>query len=153
MELHHRTPVAKKPNLFLRRPLDESASPFSIIDLVQDKQVKDGEFKLDFEDVRIKIHLCPKDKSRIEALRKRGPTSQGMTTLFPALYLHAIAEALRNLSDSSAQWTGSLRTALEKKGINTDDQMLNENAIVYAQELLNRPLGQMLAAFEKPDEE
>jgi len=76
-----------------------------------------------------------------------------MTTLFPALYLHAIAEALRNLSDSSAQWTGSLRTALEKKGINTDDQMLNENAIVYAQELLNRPLGQMLAAFEKPDEE
>jgi len=137
----------------MRIDLDESASPFSIIDLVQDKRVKDGEFKLDFEDVRIKIHLCPRDKSRIEALRRRGPTSQGMTTLFPALYLHAIAEALRNLGGSSAQWIGSLRTALEKKGINADEQMLSDNAIRYAQELLNRPLGQMLTAFEKPDEE
>ena len=137
----------------MRIDLDESASPFSIIDLVQDSQIEDGEFKLDFEDVRIKIHLCPKDKARIEALRKRGPTSQGMTTPFPALYLHAIAEALRNLGDSSAQWSTSLRTALDMKRINVDDQMLNENAILYAQELLDRPLGQMLSAFEKSDEE
>lgn len=137
----------------MRIDLDESASPFSIIDLVQDSRVKNGEFRLGFDDVRIKIHLSPKDKTRIEALRKQGPTSQGMMTLFPALYLHAIAEALRRLSDCQAQWTGSLRRALEKKNIVVDDQALSDDPIRYAQELLDRPLGPMLTAFEKADED
>ena len=136
----------------VRIDIEEGASPFSIIDIVQDDRVAEGRFSLDLDDVRIKVHLAPKDKARVEALRKRGPMDARARTLVPALYMHAITEALRNIG-SGDRWNESLRRALEKNDIQTDDQNLADEAVRYAQEVLDGPMGHMLAGFDSSDED
>lgn len=133
--------------------LEEGTSADSIIDLVQDNNIPPGEFRVNLDDVRIKIHVHPKEKVQIEALRARGRASTEMVSLFPALYLHAITEALRNLGESNSQWTDAMREALRKKGIDADDEVLRDNAVPYAQQLLDRPLGVLLTALANREEE
>ena len=135
--------------------LDESGSPESVIDLVKDPNRADGLFAVDLDESRIKIHVSPEDKKRIEAFRERGPTSVESATLFPAIYLHAVTEALRNLSFSpgEASWVRSMRLALEKEQITADDESVKMDALSYAQILMRRPVGRLLMAFAREEEE
>ena len=47
----------------------------------------------------------------------------------------------------------SIRRALEGKGISMDDEILRDNALTYAQELMNKPVGTLLTAFANQEEE
>ena len=78
--------------------LDDSGSPQSVIDLVSNPQVESGLFTVDLAESRIKVHVSQEDKLQIESLRERGANSTAGATLFPSVYLHAVTEALRNLS-------------------------------------------------------
>ena len=138
-----------------RMDLDESGSPESVIDLVSNPQVDAGLFTVDLEESRIKVYVSPEDKLRIESLRERGASSTAGATLFPSVYLHAVTEALRNLCAYSedASWVRSIRQALEDKRVTVDDEILKENALVYAQKLMNKPVGTLLTAFANQEEE
>ena len=135
--------------------LDESGSPESVIDLVSNRRQEDGLFTVELDEPRIKIQVSPKDKQRIEALRGRGDSSTDRASLFPSVYLHAVTEALRRLSEypDETSWVKSMVRTLEREDIAVDKEDLKDRALFYAQKLMNRPIGRMLAAFENREDE
>ena len=133
--------------------LEEGGSPFAVIDLVADPNVDDGTFKVDLDDDRIKVYMASGDKDRIEALRQHGEHSWEMAVLFPSIYLHAVAEGLRNLADySDTRWSRTMRRALERHNIITDDEELEANALTHAQALMERPVGTLMTALSREED-
>ena len=134
--------------------LEDGGSPFSVMDLVPDKTVDNGFFQVELEENKIEIHVSPEDKNRMEALRHRGEHTVEMAALFPAIYLHALTEALRNLSEySDYHWAHNIRRALERHNIDADTEQLKMDALKYAQILMENPVGTLLTAFEDREEE
>ena len=138
-----------------RIALEEGGSPYSVIDLVNNPQIENGMFKVDLEEQRIKIHVSPNDKNQIEALRDKGRHSTEMSSLFPAIYLHAVTEALRNLSEHpDAGWASTIEQSMRERNIDADDyEELRNNALTYAQRLLENPVGKLLTAFMNKEED
>lgn len=137
-----------------RITLDEQGSTDSVIDLVSNKQTKAGSFQIDLEGNRLEIHVNPKDKNKIKTLRQQGPNSTEQAALFPALYLHVVAEALRNLPDyPDTNWAQTMRRSLELRQIDVEDEELKSNSLQYAQELMEQPMERMLTAFTNRDEQ
>ena len=133
--------------------LEEGGSPFSVIDLVEDTGIDSGTFKVDLDDNRIKVYVAPDDKNRIEALRQHGEHSWEMAILFPSVYLHAVAEGIRNLSFyPESRWSHTFRRALERRNITVDDEELKQNALVYAQTLMDNPVGTLIAALSREED-
>lgn len=145
--------VGRAQDFYLGTPLD----PASSLDLVADAQVKQGVFDVQLDDNRIKIHVCPEDKEKLDRLRQDGEGSTSMAMLFPALYLHAVAEGLRRLEDyADRTWVASFRDALDKLDPQEqpgDDGDIKERSLHYAQILLQGPLGKMLGAMTNPEED
>ena len=134
--------------------IDPSGSPFSVIDLVQAKGVERGVFIVDLDEERIKIHLHEEDKHRIEALRKHERTSGEVVMLFSSVYLHAVVEGLRKIaSHSDVRWVRAFRDALERKGVTVDDEEISNNALEYAQVIMDKPVGDTLRAFAEGRDE
>ena len=127
----------------------EDTTVDSVIDLVANPKVSEGAFDVELDDDRIKIYTSNAEKEKIEAVRRRR-TSVHSVALHPALYLHAVTEALRNLSDhTDTRWAFTMRNALAKLGhndIESDTDLFQNNALKYAQELIGQPLGSFLAA-------
>lgn len=134
--------------------LEQGGSPYSAIDLVADPKLDNGVFKVDTSDNRIKIYVSPRDKDWIEAMRQQATDSTDNAALFPSIYLHAVTEALRNLADNSDRnWARTIRYALESNNVEADDEMLKDNALDYAQRIMEKPVGRFLTAFTNRDEE
>ena len=134
--------------------LKEGGSPHSVIDLVPDDKVERGSFTVSLDDNRIKIRVETEDKKKIEAFRQRGQGSQEMAVLFPAIYLHAVTEALRNLDGyPDTHWASTMRKALERHGIEDDLEELGDRALMHAQKLMEMPMGTLLKAFGSGEEE
>ena len=133
----------------------EEGGVTSVIDLVANPKIEDGSFDVQLDDERIKIHVGVKDKERIEALRRRRGTGSEFSALFPGLYLHAITEALRHLPEYEyTRWAFTFRNTLDKCGHgNVDSELLRNDALKYAQQLMERPMGGFLAAALSSDEE
>ena len=137
-----------------RITLEDGGSVESIIDLARNDRVEAGTFVIDLGDNRITIYVSKRDKEKIETLRMQGISSTEMAALFPAIYLHAVVEALQSLAVSDhadKQWTHSIRRALERASIKVDDDELKSNALKYAQILMRQPVGRFLTAFTNPD--
>ena len=133
--------------------LEEGGSPIAVIDLVANTNVDSGTFKVDLDDNRIKVFMAPGDKDQIEALRQHGEHSWEMAVLFPSIYLHAISEALRHLTDfSDNRWARTIRRALERHNVVVDDDELKANALTHAQTLMERPVGTLLKALSREEE-
>lgn len=136
--------------------LEEGGSPYSVIDLVADDNIDRGSFKVDLGDNRIKIHLAREDKDRLETLRGQEERKTEMQAVFfPAIYLHAITEALRNLSDPEyldKHWVNTMRSALARHHIEVEDDELTEGALTYAQRLMENPVGKLLTSFISREE-
>ena len=133
----------------------EDVSVNSVIDLITNPNVPDGTFDVQLDDERIKIHVPVTEKQRIEAVRKRRGSGVGFAALFPALYLHAVTEALRNLSDyEHTRWAFTVINALDRQGhTDVDRELLRIDALRYAQELMDQPVGTFLTAALRSDDE
>lgn len=131
--------------------LEEGGSPYSVIDLVADDNIERGSFKVVLDDNRIKIHLLPEDKDRLETLRNQEERKTEMRAIFfPAIYLHAITEALRNLREPEFRdkhWVITLRSVMARHHIDVDNVDLAEDALSYAQKLMENPVGKLLSSF------
>ena len=127
----------------------------SVIDLIANPNVTEGSFSIQLDDERIKIYVPIAEKEKIEAVRIKRGSSLEFTALFPGLYLHAVAEAIRNLSNyEHTRWAFTLRNALERSGHGgVDTELLRNDALRYAQDLLEQPLGKFLTAAMRLDEE
>ena len=136
------------------RILLEESSVSSVIDLVENPKVPEGTFRVHLDEERIKIYVPLSEKEKIEALRK-GRNSVEFEALFPGLYLHAVAEALRRLSEhENTRWAFAIRNALDSSGHSgIDEELLRQDALRYAQELMGHPIGAFLNAAIKSDEE
>ena len=135
-----------------RVTLEDGDSPNSVIDLVSDPQIEDGRFEVDLTDHRIKVYVSPNDKNQIEAIRDRDK-GFAMATLFPSIYLCAVTEALRNLSEyPEARWADTMRRSLTKHNIEADDEALKDNALSYAQTLMEKPVEMLLTAVNDQED-
>ncbi len=134
----------------------EDAGINSVIDLVANSQVDDGIFQIELDGERIKIHVAPNDKERIESLRKhRVRNETGFSGLYPSLYLSAVSEALRQLNDhQNTRWAFALRLALERCGLGgVSSDLIPERSLVYAQHILEQPMSGFLVAATSREEE
>ena len=133
----------------------ENAAVTSIVDLVANPNIADGTFDVQLDDERIQIHVPVADKERIEAVRKRRNSGGEFAALFPGLYLHAVAEALRNLSEhENTRWAFTIQNALDNRSYGgVDTELLRNDALKYAQELMEQPIGTFLTAALSPDNE
>lgn len=137
-----------------RIALEEGGSVESVIDLARNDQVEEGTFEVHLDDNRVTIYVSMKDKEKIETLRRQGIRSREMAALFPSIYLHAIVEALRSLSETDhaeKEWAHSIRRALERANVRVDDDDLKSYALKYAQILMEQPVGRFLSAFTNID--
>ena len=127
----------------------------SVIDLIANSNVSQGTFNVQLDDERIKIHVPIAEKEMIEAVRTRRGSRVEFAALFPGLYLHAVAEALRNLTEhENTRWAFTMRNALDRLGHGgVDMELLRNNALRYAQDLMEQPVGAFLAAAMSSDEE
>ena len=125
----------------------------SIIDIVSSARVEPGQFLLDYEDTRIKVIVSREDQAGLNTMRAGSPIARA--TLFPGLYLHALVGGISKLSyHKDSGWAAAIYAALEKHGIYEEDQeRLAENAQVYAQKLLDSPLGQLLHTFNEANDD
>ena len=131
----------------------EHSSPYSVIDLVPNVSTDRGTFDIDLESDRIKIYLNPDDKSYVERFRLQEFGSPGQTALSPSIYLHAVAEALRSLSEhADTDWAMAMRDALDRSDIVADDDDIRANSLTYAQRVMSRPMGRMLVSLAGQDE-
>ena len=136
------------------RVILEDSGVSSVIDLVANSNVPEGIFNVQLDDERIKIHVPVAEKEKIEAVRIRRGSSVEFAALFPGLYLHAVAEALRNLSEyENTRWAFTFRNALDSIGYGeVEAELLQADALEYAQELMEQPVGAFLTAAMNSDE-
>ena len=132
----------------------EDSSVSSVIDLVANSKVPEGTISLQLDEDRIKIHVPIAEKEKIEVVRKRRGSSVEFAALFPGLYLHAVAEGLRNLAEhENTRWAFTIRNALNGAGHGeVDVELLSSDALRYAQELMEQPVGAFLTAAMSWDE-
>ena len=134
--------------------LTDSTSPYSIIDLLADEAIIPGTFDLDLEQDRIKILVSPMDKSIIESQRNMGVYSKEFIALASGIFLHAIAEAIRQLGEHKCrEWSNTINWALERQGIRCDTDELKRQALRHAQTLMGNPMGLLLITLSRHDEE
>ena len=124
----------------------------SIIDIVTSSQVGPGHFLVDYEDTRIKVLVNPGDQHTLKTMRTGSAIARA--TLYPGLYLHAVAGAIERLSERrDTEWAAVLVSVLRKQGVGelASDQLdeLREDAYIHAQSLLEAPLGHLLRAFDE----
>ena len=126
----------------------EDAGVHSVIDLVANSGVPEGTFDIRLDEDRIKIHMAFTDKEKMEAVRKRRGGGVEFAALFPGVYLHAVAEALRRISEyEETRWAFAVRSALKDRGLgNVDSELLRDDALSYAQDLMQHPVGTFLTA-------
>ena len=139
---------------YTTRVILEDANVHSVIDLAANPKNPAGTFDIELNDDRIKIYTSNADKEKIEAIRHRRASVHSVA-LHSALYLHAVTEALRNLSEhADTRWAFTMRNALEKLGYeDIDTELLKSHALRYAQELIGQPLGDFLTAALKAEKE
>ena len=137
------------------RVILEDSSINSVIDLVANSKVAEGTFHVQLDEERIKIHVPSAEKEKIEAVRTRRGSSVEFAALFPGLYLHAVSEALRNLPENgNTRWAFTIRNALDRSGRGgVDAEMLKNDALRYAQDLMEQPVGSFLKAAMNSEEE
>ncbi len=126
----------------------EDSGVNSVIDLIPNPNVSEGTFDVQIDEERIKIHVPIAEKEKIEAVRTRRGSSVEFAALFPGLYLHAVAEGLRNLPEhENTRWAFTMRNALDRTGHGgVDTELLRNDALRYAQDLIEQPLGVFLTA-------
>ena len=137
-----------------RIELNSNSNPNSVIDLVGTDDIEDGAFNIDLNENRIKIYVSHKTYPIIAAFRNNKTAIEPeRAALVPSLYMYAIVDALRNLSDHEDRlWFDTVRNALDKNDIAVDDEELRDNAIKYAQMLMENPIGTMLQSFQHEED-
>ena len=125
----------------------------SIIDIVPSRRVTLGHFMIDYEDTRIKVLVNPEDERALKRMRTGSPIARA--TLHPGLYLHAVAGAISKLPEHrDSAWASVVVSALESQGLgDLDYERMGEDPHIYAQMLLEAPLGYLLRMFEETSDD
>ena len=116
----------------------------SCLKIVPSDHMGPGEYKIELEDL-IHIVVNTNDKPQIDKLRQYQSTQD---QLWPSLYLPAIAHAIQSLphqDNADKTWAKTLALKLAENEIQIDDlELLRDNALKYAQQLMDNPLGRLL---------
>ena len=135
----------------------EQTGIHSVIDLVADSNVEKGQFHVELRDERIKIHVEPGDKESIEAIRqRRAIRDTSYAALFTSLYLSAVSEALREMSQHQhTRWAFAMRIALERCGVSDQSNLesISGQELRYAQMILENPMSGFLEAAVNVEDE
>lgn len=127
--------------------LEEDKGVESIFDLAPNRELPAGSFGTDLTGQRIAINLHPDDLAKINAVRYQ---MHQEPMLHQALYLHALEQAMRNLSDHAGKrWATVIQHKLEQHSIYADAEELAEKSEGYAQLIFENPLTRMINALQE----
>ena len=137
--------------------IEEAVNATSVVDIQPHPSVQPGEIRFDFAQPHIMVYVSPGDHQRIwNAVEDQRESRQ--QSVWPALYLHVIAEGIRKMPDyQDYGWVRAFERALRKSGYDPeDDDALRNEALHYAQRIIfdekkQYPLGLMLDAFAAED--
>ena len=123
----------------------------SCLKIVPSDHMEPGQFKIELEDL-IHIVVNTNDKPQVDRLRQNQNTQD---QLWPSLYLPAIAKAIQSLNhpdNADKTWAKTLAMKLAENAFETDDdEILRENALKYAQQLMENPLGRLLTERQETE--
>ncbi|MDA8001172.1 MAG: hypothetical protein MPL62_07765 [Alphaproteobacteria bacterium] len=125
----------------------------SIMSLMVDESIGEGEFAIDLNEEYIQIKLGRETYARVNALRKH--PSKGV--LYPSLYLAAIEHAIREMTQNRGnyeehKWAESLASIMSKKGLEVEEGQESSSIHRIAQALLEGPLSRMLESVEEDED-
>ena len=127
--------------------LEEDTGVESILDLASNRDLPVGSFGTDLTGQRIAINLHPDDLARINMVRYQ---KYNEPMLHQALYLHALEQAIRNLTDHAGKrWATVIQHKLEQHSIYAGAEELDEKSESYAQVIFENPLARMLNALQE----
>lgn len=124
----------------------------SVLDLVAMSQA-DGTFNVNLDGEHIVISVSAGDKQRIDILRMQSEHDLRHASLFSSIYLSAITQAVSEAFDhEDRRWAQVILKRLEDSGVEADRETVQDQALNYAQTLMEQPLTKHLdAAFaEEP---
>ena len=124
----------------------------SIFDIISSESVPQGEFDLDYSMDRIQIKVNIDDRREIEKFRSSGKFG-GYNVLAPSLFLCAVKGAILELEKEDGElqeWKKVLEKKIDEEDLDMGD--LSNNALKYAQKLLESPLNKMINGFQLLEE-
>lgn len=132
----------------------------SLVDLQAVEDMEAGGYRIDLDGRHVTISLDPATYNLINQIREGQRDDMAYRVLFLSLYQDAVAEGIRKMkSYPDNQWHRGFRDALQHRGIiaSADDPLdyddLDENALTYAQRLLDNPLGKFLGRYQQSRED
>lgn len=118
----------------------------SYVEITPSQTVGRGRFNVDLSGQRIVILINPEDKPDIDRMRR---DEDSLQTLFPSMYQRAIEEAVRlhrKDEHTDKRWASRIADKLADHDLMTDDpDILEANALDYAQQIMENPLGRITA--------
>ena len=116
----------------------------SYVEITPSQAVQRGRFKVDVSGQRIVILINPEDKPDIDRMRH---DEDSLQTLYPSMYQRAIEEAVRfhRLEEhTDKRWAVRIADKMAEHGLAADDpDILEANALDYAQEIMENPLSRI----------
>ncbi len=126
--------------------MDTTTSLESYVEITPAQTVKQGRFNIDLSGQRIVILINPEDKPDIDRMRR---DENSLQTLFPSMYQRAIEEAVRyhrKDEHTDKRWANRIADKLREHDLVTDDSdILEAQALDYAQQILENPLTRITA--------
>ena len=123
---------------------DTTADLESYVEITPSQSVQRHRYNIDLSGQRIVIRINPEDKQDIDRMRR----DEDSRTLFPSVYQRAIEEAVRRHREedySDKRWASRIADKLADYRLPTDDpEILKENALDYAQEIMENPLSRII---------
>ena len=121
--------------------LGETAELQSCIQIVTSDAVLPGTWSISLEHDHIHIQVNLQDKAAIDRIRSNEDRQQ---TLWPSIYQSAVEQAIRRHTreeHTGKRWAGVIARKLEEHEIGTaDSEVLADNSLAYAQQVMENPL-------------
>ena len=125
----------------------------SCVQIVPTDRVQEGRFNVDLSNDHIHILVHPTDKPKFDRMRTNDDEQD---KLWPSMYLAAITDAVRHhtVDDNLEKtWAKTVARAMEQYEIDASDlNDLQENSLVYAQQIMGDPMSRIMAPANDREE-
>ena len=135
-------------------PIGEPDEIQSCVQIVPTDRVVEGQFNVDLSSDHIHILVNPADKPKIDRMRAN---EDEQDKLWPSMYQTAIEKAVRyhTVEDNSEKtWAKTVARTTQEHEIDTSNlEDLQENSLIYAQQIMGNPLQRIMDQSDELPEE
>ena len=125
---------------------DKEQEQGSIMSIVPKDGIEPGRFQVELDEERIIVRVAPETRKEIDRARKSEGWKDAMWSNYLTVMVHAV-QAHQEEEHQGKRWANRIGKALQRAGINeSEPEELRNNALEYAQIMMNNPLDKLLKA-------